>query len=86
MENEYAKIEKEVLKAVTFSNSDIRKFLVAKNFGNVKAFLQPFEPTDLKMLSDIAIQYEKYELCQVVKELLIENEQQEAYSQLEYLF
>ena len=77
MQNEYLKIEKEVLKALTFSNSDIRRFLVEKNFDNVKIFLRHFEPADLKMLSHIAIQYEEYELCQVIKELLTEEEQQE---------
>jgi hypothetical protein len=77
MEDEYLKIEQDVLKALTFSNSDIRRFLVEKNFDNVKIFLRHFEHPDLKMLSDIAIQYEEYELCQVIKELLSEEEPQE---------
>jgi hypothetical protein len=76
MHHEYVITEEEVLKALTFSNSDIRKFLVERSFDNIRVFLRVFEPKDLRMLSDIAIQYEKYELCQVVKELLIEKEQQ----------
>jgi hypothetical protein len=60
----------EVLQALNFSNSKIRTCLNEKNAAEVRTVLIDYSSFDLRMLSEIAIRYEQYEICQTVKEIL----------------
>jgi hypothetical protein len=60
----------DVLEAFNLSNDRMRNFLNEINSEEVKTILTNCSSFDLRMLSDIAILYEQYEICQTVKEIL----------------
>ncbi len=65
--------EDDVLEALLFSNSEIRRFLREKNIEEMKIILREYDSKDLSMLCEIAITYEEYEICAAARDILQER-------------
>jgi hypothetical protein len=60
----------EVLEALNYADGEMRTLLNEINSEEAKTILAEYSSFDLRMLSDIAIRFEQYEVCQSVKDIL----------------
>jgi hypothetical protein len=60
----------EVLEALNYADGQMRTLLNEINSEEAKTILAEYSSFDLRMLSDIAIRFEQYEVCQSVKDIL----------------
>jgi hypothetical protein len=60
----------EVLEALNYADGQMRTLLNEINSEEAKTILAEYSSFDLRMLSDIAMRFEQYEICQSVKDIL----------------
>lgn len=74
MNNASEQTIQEVIEAFSFASSIIMKSYIAKkDIEEMKNFLRDFDSFDLTMLSELAVKYEEYEICQSVRDILQER-------------